>query len=71
MNEIKRLQELAGIKNENTKAFKLKITNKNGTSTTQIVHADPESTELFNIIANLKKSKNIKDVNVIEDENEE
>ena len=52
----------------NEKTFKLKIINKNGTSTIQSVSVDPSTTELFTIIANLKQSKNVKDVKILEDE---
>ena len=71
-----RMQMLAGIitegqykemLNETERIFKLKIINKTGPSTIQQVSADPSSTELFNIINLIKKSPNVKDVEILED----
>jgi hypothetical protein len=75
--ETLRMQMLAGIitegqykemLNETERIFKLKIINKTGPSTIQQVSADPSSTELFNIINLIKKSPNVKDVEILEDE---
>ena len=75
-NEQLRMQMLAGIitesqykemLNETERIFKLKIINKTGPSTIQQVSADPSSTELFNIINLIKKSPNVKDVEILED----
>ena len=72
-----RMQMLAGIitesqyknmLNETERIFKLKIINKTGPSTIQQVSADPSSTELFNIINLIKKSPNVEDVEILEDE---
>lgn len=46
--------------------FKLKIINKSGPATIQSVSVDPASTELFNIVAQLKKSPRVKDVEILE-----
>ena len=63
----KRRKAVAANINEDDKSrqFKLKIINKNGTSTTQTVSANPSTNELFNIVSNLKKSKNIADVKIL------
>ena len=49
-----------------TREFELEIINKNGKNTIQKVDVNPASTELFDIIADLKKSPNIKDVKILE-----
>ena len=67
LNEIQKLQKIAGILKEEEKIFKLKIINKNGKSTIQKVTVDPNTTQLFTIISNLKKSKNVQDVEILED----
>jgi len=48
----------------NLREFELEIINKNGKRSVQKVHINPETTELFDIIANLKKSPNVKDVEI-------
>jgi len=69
-NEIKRMQQLAGVLTESQlneakqKVAKLKILNKNGTSTISKVNYDPTTNELSNIIQGIKKSKNVIDVKV-------
>jgi hypothetical protein len=50
-----------------SKEFELEIINKNGTRTTQKVMADPSTTELFRIVAGIKKSPNVKDVRIKEE----
>ncbi len=50
-----------------SKEFELEIINKNGTRTTQKVMADPSTTELFQIVAGIKKSPNVKDVRIKEE----
>jgi len=49
-----------------TREFEIEIHNKNGTKTTQKIMADPGTTELFRIIAGIKKSPNVKDVHIKE-----
>jgi hypothetical protein len=68
-SELKQIikEEIQKVLNEE-KTFKLKIINKNGTSTIQSVSVDPSTTELFTIISNLKQSKNVKDVKILEDD---
>lgn len=64
---MKNLQSFEEFINEGkTREFELEIINKNGKRSVQKVHVNPETTELFNIIANLKKSPNVKDVKIIE-----
>jgi len=69
-SELKQIikEEIQKVLKEEKKTFKLKIINKNGTSTIQSVSVDPSTTELFTIISNLKQSKNVKDVKILEDE---
>ena len=69
-SELKQIikEEIEKVLNEGKRTFRLKIINKNGTSTIQSVSVDPSTTELFTIIANLKQSKNVKDVKILEDE---
>ena len=54
--------------NEKERTFNLKIINKNGTSTIQSISVDPSTIELFTIIDNLKQSKNVVDVKVLDEE---
>lgn len=54
--------------NEKERTFNLKIINKNGTSTIQSISVDPSTNELFTIIDNLKQSKNVVDVKVLDEE---
>lgn len=70
LSQLKQIikEEIQNALNEEKRTFKLKIINKNGTSTIQSVSVDPSTTELFTIIANLKQSKNVKDVKILEDE---
>lgn len=69
-NDFKRMQQLAGVITESQlneakqKVAKLKILNKNGTSTISKVNYDPTTNELSNIIQGIKKSKNVIDVKV-------
>lgn len=64
---MKHIHTFEGFLNEGkTREFELKIINKNGKHSIQKVHVNPASTELFDIIANLKKSPNVKDVEIIE-----
>lgn len=69
-SELKQIikEEIEKVLNEGKRTFRLKIINKNGTSTIQSVSVDPSTTELFTIISNLKQSKNVKDVKILEDE---
>ena len=71
LSQLKQIikEEIQNVLKEEKRTFKLKIINKNGTSTIQSVSVDPSTTELFTIIANLKQSKNVKDVKILEDEN--
>ena len=71
LSQLKQIikEEIQNALKEEKRTFKLKIINKNGTSTIQSVSVDPSTTELFTIIANLKQSKNVKDVKILEDEN--
>jgi hypothetical protein len=59
-------EELHKVLNEAKKTFKLKIINKNGSATTQQVQADSSTTELFDIIALIKKSPKVKDVKILD-----
>jgi hypothetical protein len=59
-------EELHKILNEAKKTFKLKIINKNGPATIQQVQADSSTTELFDIIALIKKSPKVKDVEILD-----
>lgn len=70
LSQLKQIikEEIQNALKEGKRTFKLKIINKNGTSTIQSVSVDPSTTELFTIIANLKQSKNVKDVKILEDE---
>jgi len=72
-----RMQMLAGIitesqykekMEENQKPFQVKIYNKNGTTTTQTIHANPGTTELFDIINLIQQSPRVKKVEVLEDD---
>lgn len=54
--------------NEKERTFNLKIINKNGTPTIQSISVDPSTNELFTIIDNLKQSKNVVDVKVLDEE---
>lgn len=56
------------LKEGEQRAFKIKVIRKDGRSTIETVYADPETTELFNIVALMKKSKNIKDVKFLDTE---
>ena len=59
-------EELHKVLNEAKKTFKLKIINKNGPATIQQVQADSSTTELFDIIALIKKSPKVKDVEILD-----
>jgi len=59
-------EEIHKVLNEAKKTFKLKIINKSGPATTQQVQADPNTTELFDIIALIKKSPKVKDVEILD-----
>ena len=61
LSQLKQIikEEIQNALKEEKRTFKLKIINKNGTSTIQSVSVDPSTTELFTIIANLKQSKNL------------
>jgi len=61
-------EEIQKVLSEGKGTIKLKIFNKNGTSTIQSVSGDLSPTELSTIIFNLKRSKNVKDVKILEDE---
>jgi hypothetical protein len=60
-------EEIEKVLNEAKKTFKLKIINKNGSATIQQVSVDTGTTELFNIVALIKKSPKVKDVKILED----
>jgi hypothetical protein len=60
-------EEIQNVLEEITsKIFKLRITNKNGTSTIVSVSADPNTTELFTIVSMIKASPKVKDVEILE-----
>jgi hypothetical protein len=72
-----RMQMLAGIitesqykekMEENQKPFQVKIYNKNGTTSTQTINANPGTTELFDIINLIQQSPRVKKVEVLEDD---
>jgi len=66
INEAKRMQQLAGIIKEN-KGIKIKIINKNGTTTIQNT-STTDLGELSRIIDLIKKSKNVRDVKILDEE---
>ena len=68
-SELKQLikEEIEKVLNEAKKTFKLKIINKSGPATIQQVSADTGTTELFDIVALIKKSPKVKDVKILED----
>lgn len=55
-----------GLKEAKSSTFKIKIINKNGPATIQQIQVDPETTELFDIIALIKKSPRVKDVEILD-----
>jgi predicted transcriptional regulator len=68
-SELKQLikEEIEKVLNEAKKTFKLKIINKNGFASIQQVSADTSTTELFDIVALIKKSPKVEDVKILED----
>ncbi len=68
-SELKQLikEEIEKVLNEAKKTFKLKIINKNGFATIQQVSVDTSTTELFDIVALIKKSPKVEDVKILED----
>jgi predicted transcriptional regulator len=68
-SELKQLikEEIEKVLNEAKKTFKLKIINKNGSATIQQVSVDTSTTELFDIVALIKKSPKVEDVKILED----
>ncbi len=63
MNEIKRMIELAGIKEKYP--WKIEITNKNGSVTKHVIPT-LDSAELHKIVSKLKQSKGVKDVKILD-----
>jgi hypothetical protein len=69
-SELKQLikEEIEKVLNEAKKTFKLKIINKNGSATIQQVSVDTSTTELFDIVALIKKSPKVEDVKILDEE---
>jgi hypothetical protein len=69
-SELKQLikEEIEKVLNEAKKTFKLKIINKSGPATIQQVSVDTGTTELFDIVALIKKSPKVKDVEILDEE---
>ena len=59
-------EQLSSTKSKST--FLVKLYNKNGTTTIQKIQTDPDSMDLFKIVSLLKKSPNIRDVEIMEPE---